>query len=105
MVFEEAAHEKVRRASRIISALDSPQRLHIVERLAERDHVVHELVEQLGKSQPLVSQHLRVLKKAGIVEPTRRGREVIYRLVAPEVVTIIDLAAVLGTPDSERGSN
>ena len=83
-------------AAHIISALDSEQRLQIINLLRERDHVVHEIVKALGKSQPLISQHLRVLKKAGLVTSTRSGREVLYKLSIPEVSSIIDLAAKVG---------
>lgn len=53
-------------AASVIAALDSPLRISIITRLAERDHYVHELVKATGKSQPLISQHLRVLKQAGL---------------------------------------
>ncbi|NLP39758.1 MAG: winged helix-turn-helix transcriptional regulator, partial [Corynebacterium pollutisoli] len=71
-------------AETIIGALDSRLRVQIIWRLSIRDHFVHELVDGLGKSQPLISQHLRVLKRSGIVDSERRGREVIYRLVLPQ---------------------
>lgn len=83
-------------AESIIGALDSRLRTQIVLRLSHRDQFVHELVAGLNKSQPLVSQHLRVLKRAGIVDSERRGREVIYRLDMPEVTKIISIAATLG---------
>lgn len=80
-------------AELVIGALDSRLRLQIIQRLSEREHFVHELVAGLGKSQPLISQHLRVLKRSGIVNSERRGREVIYRLVAPAAADLI-LAAI-----------
>lgn len=83
-------------AESIIGALDSRLRVQIIARLSTRDHFVHELVTGLGKSQPLISQHLRVLKRAGIVDSQRRGREVIYRLVLPEASELIDAAVNLG---------
>lgn len=58
--------------------------------------MVHELVRDLGKSQPLISQHLRVLRQSGLVTATRQGREVVYSLAKPNIVGIIyDLAATL----------
>lgn len=84
------------KAATVIAALDSPLRLHILLKLHDRAHAVHELVSHLGKSQPLISQHLRVLKRAGLVASRRSGREVSYRLVAPETIDVIDLAARLG---------
>ncbi|WP_018296044.1 ArsR/SmtB family transcription factor [Corynebacterium lubricantis] len=84
-------------ATRVISALDSPLRMKILALLNERSHVVHELVSALEKSQPLVSQHLRVLKKAGLVNADRMGREVVYSLAAPEAIELIlNAAAIAG---------
>ncbi|GAB2511127.1 ArsR/SmtB family transcription factor [Corynebacterium atrinae] len=80
-------------AELVIGALDSRLRLQIIQRLSEREHFVHELVAGLGKSQPLISQHLRVLKRSGIVNSERRGREVIYRLAAPGADDLI-MAAI-----------
>ena len=84
-------------AAGVIAALDSPLRIAIISRLAERDHFVHEIVKATGKSQPLISQHLRVLKQAGIVSSERNGREVTYSLVAPEVLTLLEDAAKIAS--------
>ncbi len=54
---------------------------------------MHELVDALDVPQPLVSQHLRILKAAGVVEGERSGREVLYRLVDHHLAHIV-LAAV-----------
>jgi DNA-binding transcriptional ArsR family regulator len=50
---------------------------------------VHELVAALGVTQPLISQHLRVLKAAGVVSGERHGREVVYRLVDEHLSHIV----------------
>lgn len=86
----------------IIGALDSRLRVQIIWRLSIRDHFVHELVDGLGKSQPLISQHLRVLKRSGIVDSERRGREVIYRLVLPQAADLIGAAVTLGLHAREQ---
>ncbi|SDR81450.1 ArsR/SmtB family transcription factor [Corynebacterium timonense] len=75
----------VETAARVANAMDSPLRLQILLLLTSGEHVVHELVSELGKSQPLISQHLRVLKRANLVTSARRGREVLYSLAYPEV--------------------
>jgi ArsR family transcriptional regulator, zinc-responsive transcriptional repressor len=89
------------KAATVIAALDSPLRLRILLKLHERSHVVHELVSHLGKSQPLISQHLRVLKRAGLVASLRSGREVSYRLVTSDAIDVIELAARLGEQVSQ----
>jgi DNA-binding transcriptional ArsR family regulator len=47
------------------------------------------LVDTLGAPQPLVSQHLRVLRGAGIVRGSRRGREIAYSLTDEHVAHIV----------------
>jgi len=56
-------------------------RLRIVQRLAERDASVTELIEHIGLSQPLVSWHLGRLRAAGLIETRRAGRETVSRLL------------------------
>ena len=50
---------------------------------------VHDLVDAIGRAQPLVSQHLRILKAAGVVRGERRGREVVYSLVDDHLAHIV----------------
>lgn len=81
--------------SGILSALDSNIRIQILLLLHKRDHYVFELVQALGGSQPLISQHLRVLKQAHIIDNERQGRQIIYRLKEPMIVDIIAKVSVL----------
>lgn len=75
----------LRTSSALLRALSAPVRIAIVVLLCESPRCVHELVGDLGLPQPLVSQHLRVLKAAGVVAGDRVGREVRYRLVDTHV--------------------
>lgn len=70
----------------VLKALASPRRLDIIHALAGEPKEVGRLAAELGISQPNVSQHLSVMKAAGMVEPERDGREVRYRLVDPDVL-------------------
>jgi DNA-binding transcriptional ArsR family regulator len=63
-----------------LSALGDPTRRVIFERLAERPRAVGELARQLPVSRPAVSQHLRVLKDAGLVVDRPVGARRIYQL-------------------------
>jgi DNA-binding transcriptional ArsR family regulator len=76
-------------AGELLRALSAPLRVAIVTELAEGERCVHELVEKLGAAQPLVSQHLRVLRGAGVVRGSRRGREIAYALVDEHVAHIV----------------
>ncbi len=62
------------------AALGDPTRRAIFERLAEHPAAVGELAAGLPVSRPAVSQHLRVLKEAGLVTETPDGTRRIYRL-------------------------
>ncbi len=76
-------------AGELLRVLSAPARLAIVTELAERPRFVHELVERLGMSQPLVSQHLRVLRAARLVGVERHGREAAYSLADQHVAHIV----------------
>ena len=62
------------------AALGDPTRRAIFERVAARPSAVGELARGLPVSRPAVSQHLRVLKAAGLVSETPDGTRRIYRL-------------------------
>jgi DNA-binding transcriptional ArsR family regulator len=70
----------------VLKTLASPRRLEIVHRLAQGPCEVGRLAEELGVSQPNISQHLAILRSAGIVDAERDGREVHYRLTDLDVV-------------------
>jgi DNA-binding transcriptional ArsR family regulator len=78
-----------RAAGELLRAVTAPVRLAIVDLLADAPLCVHELVDALGVPQPLVSQHLKVLRAARLVETSRRGREVTYALVDGHVAHIV----------------
>jgi DNA-binding transcriptional ArsR family regulator len=70
----------------VLKTLANPRRLEIIHRLAQGPCEVGRLAEEIGASQPNISQHLSVLRAAGIVDAERDGREVRYRLADPDVV-------------------
>jgi DNA-binding transcriptional ArsR family regulator len=76
-------------ASELLRALTAPIRLALVDALTSGPRCVHELVDALGVAQPLVSQHLKVLRSAGVVDTTPRGREVVYRIVDDHVSHVV----------------
>jgi DNA-binding transcriptional ArsR family regulator len=76
-------------AGDLLRALAAPVRIAVVLQLLESDRCVHDLVDALGVTQPLISQHLRVLKSAGVVHGERRGREVVYSLVDDHLAHIV----------------
>ncbi|GJE02828.1 ArsR/SmtB family transcription factor [Methylobacterium isbiliense] len=63
-----------------ITALGDPTRRQIFEHLAHGPSPVGELASTMAVTRPAVSQHLRVLKEAGLVTETAQGTRRIYRL-------------------------
>jgi len=61
-------------AGELLKVLAAPARLAIVAELAEQPRFVHELVERLGMSQPLVSHHLRILRGARSASSAAAGK-------------------------------
>lgn len=72
------------------SALGDPTRLAIITCLADRPRPVGELAAELPVSRPAVSQHLRVLKDAGLVVEQAAGTRRIYRLNPTAVAAMRD---------------
>ena len=68
------------RADDVWDAMGDRTRRAIIERLAERPRAVGDLARELPVSQPAVSQHLKVLKAAGLVVERTAGTRRIYRL-------------------------
>ena len=73
-----------------IQALGDPTRRSIFERLRDGPRAVGELARELPVSRPAVSQHLRVLKEAGLVTEQRNGTRRIYGVDAASVAELRD---------------
>lgn len=87
--FSGVGQETYEPAAELLGILSSPIRLALVLRLDEGPAAVHELTEALGQAQPLVSQHLRVLRAAHLIRATTAGRERIYELTDDHVAHIV----------------
>src|SRR4051812_44143927 len=65
--------------------LGHPTRIRILELLSERDHALHELLEEIAIAPSNLSQQLAVLRRTSMVVSRREGGEVIYSVSVPEV--------------------
>jgi DNA-binding transcriptional ArsR family regulator len=74
------------RAAAIARALADPKRLCVVERLADGERSVSDLSRDIGCQVPNMSQHLSVLRSAGLVASRRDGSTVFYRLTDTRVL-------------------
>ncbi|MFC4000351.1 ArsR/SmtB family transcription factor [Prauserella oleivorans] len=77
-------------AAAALDALGDPNRRLILERLAERPQAVGVLAATLPISRPAVSQHLRVLKQAGLVRESVEGTRHVYRVDPAGFATVQD---------------
>jgi DNA-binding transcriptional ArsR family regulator len=77
----------------ICRTLSHPARIAILHLLAEEPREVGRLATAIGVSQPNASQHLAVMRQAGLVEAERDGRGATYRLTDPGVIGACDLMA------------
>ena len=73
------------RQARICKAFAHPGRLQILDLLGEGERGVSELQEALGISKTNISQHLSVLKSAGVLATRREGKQIYCSLAMPEV--------------------
>ena len=64
----------------VYRAISDPTRRALLDLLAGREHQVSALAERFTMTQPAISQHLRVLREAGLVRERREGRNRVYRL-------------------------
>jgi ArsR family transcriptional regulator len=76
--------------SQILRAIAHPARMEIVTRLEADGCNVSKIQKTLGLPQSTISQHLRVLKNAGIVSSRREGTKVCYKIEIKLVREIIE---------------
>jgi len=73
----------------IIKSIGHPTRLRILVKLDTRECNVKNIWECLGMEQAVVSQHLAILKKRGIIISNRSGAEIFYKIVNPLAQKIV----------------
>ena len=86
----EGMTEDLEPAAELFKTLSSASRLRLLRLLSAGTATVGHLSEQSGLSQPLVSQHLRTLRSAGLVSVDRVGREAHYSVADTHVAHIVD---------------
>lgn len=74
------------RCCRVLQALADRTRLGILGLLREGEMCVSDIAQHFDMTQPSISHHLDVLKRAGVVESEKRGREVYYRYTGETIV-------------------
>lgn len=77
--------------SELLKALAHPRRLEIVQLLRDQELCVSDIYEMLDLPQANISQHLMILRDAGVVTTIRDGKQVIYKLAHPKIIQASDL--------------
>jgi ArsR family transcriptional regulator len=72
--------------------LGHPARIRVLELLAEREHAVGEMLPEVGVEATNLSQHLAVLRRAGLVTFRKEGSTVYYALTSPQVAELLAVA-------------
>ena len=88
---------------RVFKALSERTRLRIIRLLMEQELCVCEMMFVLGLAQSRLSHQLRILRDAGLVEDTRDGQWIIYRIPARIRAVVAPLLALF--PQAEEGRN
>ena len=73
--------------ARVVAAIANPKRLEIIDLLADGERTVSELSVLLELAQATTSQHLSLMRKAGVVSARRQGNFVFYRVSDPRIST------------------
>ena len=79
-----------RKKAEVLKALGHPVRFCIVEGLVAGEQNVARMVHCTGVAQPTVSQHLNILKAAGILEGYRQGNQMLYSVCSEDAKKVIE---------------
>lgn len=74
--------------ARVAKALSSGRRAEIIDLLANGERSVDSIATEIESSIANASQHLQILRRAGLVSSRRQGTSIFYRLASPDVVTL-----------------
>jgi ArsR family transcriptional regulator len=90
-------------AARLLAALGNEHRLAIVALLRADERCVCEITPAFGLDPSVVSRHLGVLERAGVIRSRRVGRRIFYRVTDRRTLGLLDdVAAMLATPEKAR---
>jgi DNA-binding transcriptional ArsR family regulator len=93
--------DKYKGQATIFKALMHPARLAILDILRQGEACVCHMEASLGYRQAYISQHLAVLREAGLVQDRRDGWNVFYQVTGPELFEVLDICAnMAGEPDA-----
>lgn len=78
-------------ASQLLKSLSHPDRLMLLCQLTQGEYCVSELEELVGLGQPSLSQQLGILRKEGLVNTRREGKQIYYSIASDDALAILQL--------------
>lgn len=91
------------RLAKRMRALAHPLRLQMLLGLCEQECHVNKIWRRLRISQPLASQHLRLLRRAGLVSSQRRGKKICYAVADQQVRSMLESLCAWVARPLDRG--
>jgi DNA-binding transcriptional ArsR family regulator len=88
-----ASQPSAAHAADVFAAIADPTRRRLLDLLGQGARPVNRLAQPFAMTRPAISQHLRILRRAGLVDVRRAGRERHYRLRAARLREVYDWAA------------
>jgi len=92
--------ESYKSQAKLFKTLMHPVRLAILDELRDGEQCVCHLEVALGYRQAYISQQLKILREAGLVQDVRDGWNIFYRVIQPQVYQVIDASTVLVSQES-----
>jgi DNA-binding transcriptional ArsR family regulator len=74
----------------VFKALADATRLRILQCVKNGEKCICEIIPFTGKSQPNVSQHLKVLKTAGLIDERKEGTNILVKVTKKQIFSVID---------------
>lgn len=89
--------------ARFFKLLMHPARLEILDELRKAEACVCHLEAKLGYRQAYISQHIMVLREAGVIQDRREGWNIFYHVTKPEIFQVMDaVSRLMGAGDKAR---
>lgn len=79
---------------KLLKALADETRMKIVQCLLDGERCACAIVPAIGKAQPTVSQHLKILEEAGILESRRKGTNIWYKIRSDAAIQILNILGI-----------
>ena len=84
-------HAAAGKASQLLKSLSHPDRLMLLCQLTQGEHCVSQLEEKVGLGQPSLSQQLGILRKDGLVNTRREGKQIYYSVASEDALAILNV--------------